>query len=60
MTKLTQAKIRAFAENKSNVAKIIIFACEWVENIVENVENAPYQYFLLLQQFFEILPCKAC
>ena len=39
-------KLKAFADNKFSVAKIMISLFDRVENIVEKGENAGYQHFL--------------
>ena len=49
-------KLKAFADDKSNVAKIMVFVFNHVENIVRKGENAGYQHFLLFPQSFQ----KAC
>ena len=46
-------KLKAFADDKLDVVKMIIFLLDKVENIVEKGENAVYQHFLLFQQFFQ-------
>ena len=46
-------KFKAFANDKLNVVKIIIFVFDRVENIVGNGENAGYQHFFLLPQCFQ-------
>ena len=46
-------KLKAFADNKMNVAKMMIFSSERVENIVGKGENAGYQHFLLFPQCFQ-------
>ena len=43
-------KLKAFADGKLNVAKMTIFPCNRVENIVGKGENAGYQHFLLIPQ----------
>ena len=40
-------KMKAFADNKINVAKILISVFDRAENIVRKGENAGYQHFLL-------------
>ena len=45
-------KLKAFADNKLNVARIIISLVDRVENTVGKGENAGYQHFLLLPQCF--------
>ena len=44
---LDWTKFKAFADDKSNVAKIVIFGFDSVENIIGKGENAGYQHFLL-------------
>ena len=46
-------KFKAFADDKSDVAKIIIPLLDRIENIVGKGENAGYQHFLLLSQCFQ-------
>ena len=46
-------KLKAFADNKLNVAKIIICLFDKVENIVGKGENAGYQQFLLFPLCFQ-------
>ena len=41
---LDWTKFRAFADDKLNVAKMMIFVCDRVENIVRKGENAGYQH----------------
>ena len=45
-------KFKAFADDKSNSAKIMISVFNRVENIVGKGENAGYQHFLLFPQCF--------
>ena len=40
-------KFKAFADDKLNVAKVMIYVFDRVENIVGKGENAVYQHFLL-------------
>ena len=47
------SKLKAFEDNKSNVAKMNIYLCDWLENIVGKGENAGYQHFLLFPQCFQ-------
>ena len=44
---LDMTKLKAFADDKLNVAKIKICLCDRVENTVGKEENAGYQHFLL-------------
>ena len=54
MTKILDwSKLKAFADNKSNVAKIFISVFDSLENIAEKGENAGYQHFLLFPQCFQ-------
>ena len=45
-------KLRAFADNKLNIAEMMIFLLDRVENTVGKGENAGYQHFLLVLQCF--------
>ena len=45
-------KVKAFADEKSNVAKMLISLFDRVENISKG-ENAGFQHFLLFLQFFQ-------
>ena len=42
-------KLKAFADDKINVAQMMIPVLDSVENIVGKGENAGYQHFLLFQ-----------
>ena len=53
---LDAIKLKAFAENKINVAQMMISVFHRVENIVGKGENAGYQHFLLFPQCIQ----KAC
>ena len=44
---LAMSKLKAFADNKFSVAKMMIFVLDWVENLLGKGENAGYQHFLL-------------
>ena len=46
-------KLKAFADDKSNVINKLKFVSGWVENIVGKGENAGYQHFPLLPQCFQ-------
>ena len=48
--------MKTFAEDKLNIAKVIIFLFDGVENTVRKGENAGYQYFLFFPQCFQ----KSC
>ena len=45
-------KLKAFADDKLNVAKMLISLFDSVENTVRKGENAGYQHFLLFSQCF--------
>ena len=45
-------KLKAFADDKLNIVKMVITLFDRVENTVEKGENAGYQHFLLFQQSF--------
>ena len=47
------SKLKAFADNKIKVFKIMIFVFDRVENIVGKGENPGYQHLLLFQQCFQ-------
>ena len=46
-------KLKAFADNKINMAEKLKFLLGRLENIVGKVENACYQQFLLFPQCFQ-------
>ena len=46
-------KLKAFADDKMNVAKMMIYLFNWVENTVGKGENAGYQHFLFFPQCFQ-------
>ena len=46
-------KLKAFADDKSNVTQNIQVVFHRTENIVEKEENAGYQHFLLFPQCFQ-------
>ena len=50
---LDWSKLKAFAEDKLNLAEKLKFVFEWGENIVGKGENAGYQHFLLFLQCFQ-------
>ena len=50
---LDWSKMKAFADDKIKVAKIMISVFDSVENIVGKEENAVYQHFLLFPQCFQ-------
>ena len=45
-------KLKAFADNKLNIATMMISVLKRVEKTVGKEENAGYQHFLLFQQCF--------
>ena len=49
---LDMTKLKAFADDKLNFAKITISLCDRVENTVGKEENAGYKHFLLFSQCF--------
>ena len=49
---LNWPKFKAFGDNKMKLAMMIIFVFDRIENILGKGENAGYQHFLLLAQFF--------
>ena len=46
-------KFNPFTDKKLNIANIMIFVIDQVENIMGRRENAGYQHFLLFQKFFQ-------
>ena len=50
---LDVTKVKAFIDNKNNVAQMMISIFYRVENIVGKGENAGYQHFLLFPQCFQ-------
>ena len=50
---LDLSKFKAFADDKMDVSKKLIFVWGRVENIVGNGENAGYWHFLLFPQCFQ-------
>ena len=49
---LDVTKLKAFADNKFKVAKMMIFLFDRAGNTVGKGQNAGYQHFLLFQQCF--------
>ena len=45
------SKLKAFAKDKINLAKMMIYVFDRIENIVGKGENAGYQHFLLFLCF---------
>ena len=52
---LDRTKLKAFADDKLNVAVLMIFLFDRVENTVGKGENAGFQHFLLFPQCFRKL-----
>ena len=52
--------MEAFADDKLNVAKIMISLNDRAENILGKGENADYQHFLLSQNVFKRLLFQGC
>ena len=50
---LDRSKLKALADDKIKVLKMIIFVLDRVENIVGKGENAGYKHFLLFPQCFQ-------
>ena len=50
---LNMTKFKAFADNKLNVAQMMISVFDRIENIVGKGENTSYQHFLLFPQCFQ-------
>ena len=50
---LDMTKLKAFADNKINLAQMMISVFDRVGNIVGKGENAGYQHFLFFQQCFQ-------
>ena len=51
--KWASTKLKVFADDKSDVTKMMISVYDRVENIVGKGENAGYQHFLLFPQCFQ-------
>ena len=49
---LDMTKLKAFADDKCNIAKMTISLCNRLENTVGKEENAGCQHFLLFPQCF--------
>ena len=49
---LDVTNLKAFANNKLNIARLMIYLLDSVENMVGKGENAGYQHFLLFPQCF--------
>ena len=50
---LDWSKLKACADNKLMVAKIMIYVFDSIENIVGKGENSGYQHFILFPQCFQ-------
>ena len=53
MTIFYWTKLKAFADHKLNIVKMIILLLGRIESIVGKGENAGYQHFLLFPQCFQ-------
>ena len=53
-------KLKAFADDKFNIAKMMISLFNRVGNIVGREENAGYQHFLLFPQCFQKASFQGC
>ena len=49
---LDVTKLKAFADDKLNIARMMISLLDWVENTVGKGENAGYQYFPFFLQCY--------
>ena len=49
---LERSKLKAYADNKLNTAKMTILLCDRLENTLGKGENAGYQHFLLFPKCF--------
>ena len=47
------SKMKAFPEDKIQLAKIMIFVFDWTKNIVRKREKTGYYHFLLFPQCFQ-------
>ena len=50
---LALTKLKLFADDKANVAKMMTYVFDRVENIVGKGENAGYKHFLLSHNVFK-------
>ena len=50
---LDLTKLKACADDSSNIAKMVIVVSDRIENIEGKGENAGYQHFLLFPQCFQ-------
>ena len=50
---LDWSKLKAFADDKTNVAEMLYSLSDRVENMVGKGENAGYQHFLLFPHCFQ-------
>ena len=50
---LVQSKFNTFADETTNITKMMILVLGTVENIVGKGENAGYQHFLFFPQYFQ-------
>ena len=49
---LDVTKLKAFADDKLSIARMMIFLLDTVESTLGKRENAGYQHFLLFLQYF--------
>ena len=56
---LAWSKMKAFADDKSNIARMMISDYDRIENIFGKGENADEQHFLLSPTMFFTLPNKS-
>ena len=52
---LDVTKLKAFADDKINVAQMMIFVLDKLKNIVGKGQNGGHQHFLLFPQYFKLL-----
>ena len=54
------SKLKAFADDISNIAQNLEFVLEKEENIVGKGKNAGYQHFSFSYNVFKSLPSQGC
>ena len=57
---LDWTKLKAFADDKVNVAEMMISLFDRIENTVGKEENAGFQHFLLFPVFSKTFFCRDC
>ena len=57
---LDWSKLKAFADNKRNLAEKLKFILGRVENIVGKGENVGFQHFFLFPQCFQMASISGC